>query len=117
MTVRTHFRIFILCASHYLLSLCNMVVHFYAAARNHLACLCICLSDKRTIGRRQLLLTFSVLIGTQDQERTTALMEAAVYGHTECVRLLLEAGAKANAKTNVRQNHSSLHVIVVCLDC
>ncbi len=32
----------------------------------------------------------------------TALIIAANCGHTECVRLLVEAGADANAKTDVR---------------
>ena len=32
----------------------------------------------------------------------TALIIAANYGHTECVRMLVEAGADTNAKTDVR---------------
>ncbi len=32
----------------------------------------------------------------------TALKTAAIYGHADCVRLLLDAGADKNAKDNVR---------------
>ena len=36
------------------------------------------------------------------QGDTTALIWAAIKGRVECVRLLLEAGADANAKAHVR---------------
>ncbi len=38
------------------------------------------------------------------QHGTTALMFAALVGHTECVRLLLNAGADRRAHDNVRVN-------------
>ncbi len=32
----------------------------------------------------------------------TALMDAAAYGHADCVRLLIDAGADKEAKSDVR---------------
>ena len=53
---------------------------------------------------------------TQDDSNYTPLMKAATNGHTECVRLLLEAGAAVNAKTWVR-NHSVIIGCAVVNDC
>ena len=39
---------------------------------------------------------------TRAQKGITVLMHAAAKGHTECARLLLDAGADANASANVR---------------
>jgi hypothetical protein len=36
------------------------------------------------------------------QSASTPLVDAAQYGHAECVRLLLESGAEKEAKDNVR---------------
>jgi hypothetical protein len=36
------------------------------------------------------------------QSGDTALILAACYGHTDCARLLLDAGADKDAQTNVR---------------
>ncbi len=36
------------------------------------------------------------------QGEMTALMRAAIYGNTDCARLLLDAGADTNAECNVR---------------
>ena len=38
----------------------------------------------------------------ESQNGSTALMYAAVYGHTDCVRLLIDAGADKDAKDWVR---------------
>jgi hypothetical protein len=40
--------------------------------------------------------------GTCVQGGYTALVWAAIKGHVDCLRLLLDAGANANAKDNVR---------------
>ena len=39
---------------------------------------------------------------TRAQEGSTALILAAINGHAECARLLLDAGADTNAKDMVR---------------
>jgi hypothetical protein len=39
----------------------------------------------------------------------TALMEAAQWGHAECVRLLIDAGADKDAKDNVRRRSRLPH--------
>ena len=41
---------------------------------------------------------------TQEDDNT-ALILAAAGGHTDCVRLLLKAGADIEAKNNVRYMH------------
>jgi ankyrin repeat protein len=45
----------------------------------------------------------------------TALICAAYEGHIDCVRLLVEAGADKNAKSNVRACHSFPSVYVSAL--
>ena len=46
--------------------------------------------------------TFGTLTHTLSQGGWTALMRAAIEGHADCVRLLLDAGADMDAKHNVR---------------
>jgi ankyrin repeat protein len=45
----------------------------------------------------------------------TALIWAARYGYAECVRLLLDAGADKNAKTDVRASRSGPLCFYACL--
>ena len=49
------------------------------------------------------------------QGRDTALMSAAVEGHADCVRLLIDAGADKEAKDNVRVGRCLLIVAPYCL--
>ena len=45
---------------------------------------------------------FVVVDESDSQTGRTALIEAAASGRADCVRLLIEAGADKEAKTNVR---------------
>jgi ankyrin repeat protein len=54
------------------------------------------------------------------QNGRTALFYAAIKGHAECVRLLLDAGADTEAKNNVRGRSIASAVgraRVVCCAC
>ena len=42
-----------------------------------------------------------------EQDGSTALIIAAANGHADCVRLLLDAGADANARDGVREAASN----------
>jgi ankyrin repeat protein len=42
------------------------------------------------------------------QDGDTALIGAAAKGHTDCVRLLIDAGADKDVRTNVRVCHYNL---------
>ncbi len=53
--------------------------------------------------------TIGTLTHTLSQGGWTALMRAAIEGHADCVRLLLDAGADKDARHNVRMS-----VGVVC---
>jgi hypothetical protein len=53
--------------------------------------------DERVTGRRRL------IWHTRAQSGLTALIGAAIGGHSDCARLLLEAGADKEAKTEVRR--------------
>jgi hypothetical protein len=44
---------------------------------------------------------FHVCTIFKSQSSSTPLVDAAQYGHAECVRLLLESGAEKEAKDNV----------------
>lgn len=48
------------------------------------------------------------------QKGNTALMVAAWEGRMDCVRLLLEAGAKKEAKNQVRSSDRCLLTTVMC---
>jgi hypothetical protein len=59
------------------------------------------------------------------QDGRTALILAAAFGHADCVRVLLDAGADKNVKSNVRVRAFACAVwsraccvsSVVCNDC
>jgi ankyrin repeat protein len=55
-------------------------------------CLCVCLSWIGRLGKSDLL----------QRGGWTALIRAAMHGHADCVRLLLDAGADKEAKNDVR---------------
>jgi hypothetical protein len=60
-----------------------------------------------TCERHALLLALCVCGGNSvSQDRDTALMRAAVHGHVDCARLLIDSGADKEAKNNV--HHLSL---------
>jgi hypothetical protein len=48
-------------------------------------------------------LALSLFLHCGAQDGSTALICAAEYGHVECARLLLDAGADQNAKSKVFQ--------------
>ena len=45
----------------------------------------------------------------------TALMWAAIYGHTDIIRVLLEAGASTEAKNDVSKRISICTCVCVCV--
>jgi hypothetical protein len=50
------------------------------------------------------------------QRNYTALIRAAVGGHSECVRILVDAGADKEVRDNfVRFNNDSLNLSLLCL--
>jgi hypothetical protein len=54
------------------------------------------------------------LIDTLMQHQCAALLGAAVGGHTDCVRLLVEAGADKEAKSHVRDMRSLTSMVLAC---
>ena len=71
---------------------CVVVLLFLDLRTNHALLLVLCVCGGNSIS----------------QDRATALMRAAVHGHTDCAQLLIDAGADKEAKNNV--HHLSLHL-------
>ena len=42
---------------------------------------------------------------SKSQGGWTALLNAALHGHADCLKLLIDAGANKDAKDNVRDGH------------
>ena len=49
------------------------------------------------------------------QDGWTALMKASVYGHVECVKILLERGAQANTQNKVSSSRPVQCLLLICV--